>query len=255
MSASYYFWKWADNNLSGKPAEVHAALLRGSLHPALQTFDARPLLGQLAGLAEEGQPHSEEWDWQVQPPHSPQEALFVFVTCPTFNTSEDRLRRFAAKILPLDLSGFDERGGHLIPCLPPKLNCFILGQLPYEPVHDITAEELPVLLRRIRPGQPEPWGELWNRSNHAVVAIAKGRRYRVEWVEKYHFHPLGDFEKWRARDAKRLAALGGKDDSKALPPETDPDFLTSADTLKILQTFLNGEARPAQYCWRKLGKT
>jgi hypothetical protein len=28
MIATYYFWKWADNDLTGKPAEVHAALLR-----------------------------------------------------------------------------------------------------------------------------------------------------------------------------------------------------------------------------------
>jgi len=30
-AASYYFWKWADNDLPGRPLEVHAALLRGEL--------------------------------------------------------------------------------------------------------------------------------------------------------------------------------------------------------------------------------
>lgn len=51
MIASYYFWKWADNDLPGQPVEVHAALLRGALHPALQTFDARPLLARLGEYA------------------------------------------------------------------------------------------------------------------------------------------------------------------------------------------------------------
>lgn len=50
MIASYYFWKWADNDLPGQPVEVHAALLRGALHPALQTFDARPLLARLGNM-------------------------------------------------------------------------------------------------------------------------------------------------------------------------------------------------------------
>ncbi len=47
MIAEYYFWKWADNDLPGKPAEVYASLLRGEMHPALQTFDARPLVMEL----------------------------------------------------------------------------------------------------------------------------------------------------------------------------------------------------------------
>lgn len=53
MSASYYFWKWADNDLPGRPGDVHAALLRGELHPALQPFDARPLLEELGAAAGE----------------------------------------------------------------------------------------------------------------------------------------------------------------------------------------------------------
>jgi len=255
MIANYYFWKWADNDLPGKPAEVHAALLRGEKPRALQSFDARPLLKCLGLFAAEGRKRGEEWEWQTQPANSPKQTLFVFATCPAVNASGDRVRRFAAKILPLDLSGYDEPGGHLIPCLPPKLNCFIPGQFPQEAVHDIKADELPVLLRRICPGQPEPWAELWNRKNDAIVAIAEGRRYRVEWAERYQSNPPVHSAKWRARDAKRLAALGGKDDTKALPPAIDPDFLTFADTLSIFQAFLRGVARPTQYCWRKLKRT
>jgi hypothetical protein len=252
--ASYYFWKWADNDLPGKPAEVHAALLRGELHPALQTFNARPLLSRLTEFAEMRRECDEEWDWQEHPRRSPENARFVFVTCPAVNASEATVRCFAAQFLPLDLSGYDEPGGHLIPCLPPKLNGFILGQFPHESVYDITADELPVLLRRIRPGGRNPWGELWNRRHCAVVAIAEGRRYRVEWREVHEISSPGNFTQWRARDAKRLAAFAGQDDTKAMPTEIDPDFLTYADTLKIFQTFTRGETRPAQYNWRKLGK-
>ncbi|MCX6908724.1 MAG: hypothetical protein NTY01_11860, partial [Verrucomicrobia bacterium] len=150
---------------------------------------------------------------------------------------------------------YDERGGHLISCLPPKLNCFITGQHPREPLYDITQNDLPLLLRRIRPIRDNPWGELWNRRNDAVVAIAEGRRYRVEWREVGDENPAVHFTQWRGRDAKRLAALGGKDDTLALPTETDPDFLTYADTLRIFRAFLCGQPRPSQYHWRDITKT
>ena len=36
MIANCFFWKWADNNLPGKPTDVCGTLLRGELHPAVQ---------------------------------------------------------------------------------------------------------------------------------------------------------------------------------------------------------------------------
>ena len=53
MPSSYYFWKWADNDLPGKPPEVWVALLRGEMHPALQSFDATSLLNALEDAATE----------------------------------------------------------------------------------------------------------------------------------------------------------------------------------------------------------
>jgi hypothetical protein len=249
--ASYYFWKWADNDLPGRPLEVHAALLRGQLHPALQLFDARPLLARLADAAEEGRLLGEEWDWEAHPQATPERARFVFVTCPLINASEERVVRFWDRFLPLGLSGCDEQGGHLIPCLRPKLNCFITGQHPYDTAYDITEDDLPFLLRRIRPGRPEPWGELLNRRD-SLVAIAEGRRFRVEWREVLDEQAPAKFTQWRARDQKRLKALGGKDDTRRLPTDIDPDFITYAETLRICQVFLRDEPRPAQYHWRKI---
>jgi len=249
--ASYYFWKWADNDLPGRPVEVHAALLRGELHPALQPFDARPLLARLQEAAAEGRLLGEEWDWQAHPQASPENARFVFVTCPLINASKERVVRFWDRFLPLGLSGYDEQSGHLIPCLRPKLNCFITGQYPHEAAYDIAEDDLPFLLRRIRAGCPEPWGELLNPQN-SVVAIAEGRRYRVEWREVPEESTPERFTQWRARDQKRLQALGGKDDTQPLPVDIDPDFITYADTLRIFQVFLRGESRPAQYLWRTI---
>ncbi len=251
MIASYYFWKWADNDLPGQPVEVHAALLRGALHPALQTFDARPLLARLGEYAAARHAQGEGWDWQVHPSGSPENARFVFVTCPAVNAPGERVRRFANHFLPLGLSGYDEAGGHLIPCLPPKLNSFLPGQFPREPVYDLTEDALPVLLGWVRPGHPESWGELLNQRN-GVVALAHGRRYRVEWREVPDQLRPEKFMQWRARDPKRLAALDGTEDAESMPPELDPIYLTYADALNIFKTFLRGGPRPAQYGWCEL---
>ncbi len=41
MLNSYYFWKWADNDLAGRPVEVHDALLRGELAEYPGDIEAR----------------------------------------------------------------------------------------------------------------------------------------------------------------------------------------------------------------------
>ena len=158
------------------------------------------------------------------------------------------------RFLPLGLSGCDDDGGKLIPGFNPKLNYFVTGQLsPYDIAYDITTDDLPFLLRRIRPGRPGPWGELWTRRD-AVSATAEGRRFNVEWLEWPDENVRSQFIQWRARDPKRLAALAGQDETQELPRETDPHFLTYSDTLRIFQSFLRGEARPPRYCWQKLEK-
>ncbi len=155
MPSSYYFWKWADNDLPGKPPEVWVALLRGEMHPALQSFDATSLLNALEDAATEAREVGEEWEWKVHPPAAPEKAWFVFLTCPRIKTSKARMERFVDRFLPLGVSGCDDEGGKLLPGLNPKLNYFVTGQLSdCDIFYDITADELPFLLRRIRPRGP-----------------------------------------------------------------------------------------------------
>ncbi len=127
-TTSYYFWKWADNGLPGKPPDVLAALLRGEPHPALQSFDARSLLNAVEEAAAEGRVVGEEWKWELHPAASPEKTWFVIVTCPRINTSRERAERFIDRFSPLGLSGCDDEG-KLIPGFFPKLNYFVTGQL------------------------------------------------------------------------------------------------------------------------------
>lgn len=142
MIGEYYFWKWADNDLPGKPCDVYAALLRGEMHSALQRFDSTPLLKLLSKVAAK----------RRRP-------------CPGIEKFDGANWDLIKELLATGLSGFDENHGKTIDFLLPKLNGFELGQYPDEEYADITAEDLPVLLRRIRRGEPAATATLTDRRN------------------------------------------------------------------------------------------
>lgn len=269
--ASYYLWKWADNDLPGKPTEVFAALMRGELHPALQTFDARPVVGRLEKLAAAGRKRGEEWDWQVHPPESKESAKFVFLTCPQVPRRGQIRQAFIKHLFPLDVSGYDEQTGQLIEFLLPKLNCVIFGQWPDEELYDVTVDELPVLLRRIRPQEEDPYAILVNRRNHFVQCCAHDRRFCVEWRENHDFADLYKFDHWRAgypprsariAEGRRITTPDGEGEMRLKDSELRPcnvkqhrqELLLFADTLRIFEAFLRGEPRPRQYHWRNISE-
>lgn len=251
MTGSYYFWKWADNDLPGRPGEVHAALVRGQLHPALQIFDARLLLETLESAAARGREHAEEWNWELSPGDAPIAAQFVFVTCPCLKEPSERTARFEREFFPLGLSGCDEQSGQLIPRLLPKLNLFKMGQLRDEPSYDITVDDLPALLRCIDSHAPDPFAILEDNRSRFVQCYAHGRRFCVEWRENYDPPVYENFDQWRAQDRARLAVLDVPY-HKNIPHRKDPDLLLYADTLRIFQAFMRGEPRPERYHWMNI---
>ena len=249
MLKEYYFWKWADNDLPGHPAEVHAALLRGEMHPALQTFNARPLLRRLEKARDEGRYVEEEWDWQLHPQESPGKAHFVFVTCPEDGGFSGR---FGDVFFSLGLACYDERQRQLVDNFFPKLNCLFWGEYP-EVLYDIRESDIKGALKRLNSKARNPFAILTDRRNYFVQCLAVGRRFCVEWREIYDLCHRSKFEHWRAQDAKRLAAIGGVND-KPLPENQEPDFLRFEDTLYIFKAFLRGEPLPTKYPWQNITK-
>lgn len=241
MMASYYLWKWADNDLPGKPDQVFADLMRGKLHLALQTFDARRLLRRLEIFADKRRALGEEWNWQILPDRAPMTALFVFLSGPLLNGTEDRVRSFAKAMNGLDISGYDEQYGHVIPSLPPKTNCLLFGQDSRERYYELTAEELPTLLSHIDGSMRNPFAVLEDRRHYFVQCLAKKRRFYVEWRENYDTNNWDDFAHWRAWLPKQACVRWN-----------DRDLLTFADTVKIFQTFLQGEPKPSRYFWHDI---
>ena len=248
MISSYYLWKWADNDLPGKPNEVFSALIKGALHPALQTFNAKPLLRRLESFADNRRKFDEEWNWQVHPSNDPTEARFVFLTGPHLNYSQDRATSFSNTMNGLEISGYDEQYGHVIHLLRAKLNCFLYGQDHRERHYDITPDEVPSLLRRIDREATDPFAVLEDRRHYFVQCYAHKRRFCVEWREHYDTNNWYNFAHWRAYNLKWLRAR-----RHAAPTQrkrTDHDTLTFAETVNIFQAFLRGESKPLRYHWR-----
>lgn len=246
--ASYYFWKWAENDLPGRPAEVQADLLRGEMHPALQPFDPRRLLTTLRTMATRHR--DEEWQWEVMAGGPKRLAGFVFVTDAFQGVSKARQSRLWRAFAPLKLSGYDEGTGGIIYSLPPKLNCFKSGQSA-SPMYDVGLDDLPVLLRGLDPKKTDPFGILGNRHDHFVQCYAEGRRFIVEWACNQQL-PKTIWDQWRAQDAKRLEALGSVYGGEKIATSKAPDLLRYADTLRIFQAFVRGEPRPTRTPWRNI---
>ena len=250
MISSYYLWKWADNNLSGKPNEVFSKLIKGEMHPALQTFHGQPLLDRLESFADSRRKLGEEWNWQIHPDDNPMATRFVFLTGPHLNDSEDRARSFSDAMNGLDISGYDEQYGHIIHLLKPKLNVLLYGQDYRERHYDITVEEIPPLLRRVDRHARHPFAIVEDRRHYFVQCLAHERRFCVEWRENYDTNNWDNFKQWRASTTARVTAQ-----RKLAPPQCGHrahSTLTFAETVQIFQTFLRGESKPARYRWRDI---
>ena len=263
MICSYYLWKWATNDLPGKPSEVFADLMSGIMHPALQPFDARPLLQCLDALATVGRSHGEEWVCQVYPQGEPHDARFIILQGPEIDATRDRRERFLQAVYPFDVSGFDEQRGGRVECLLPKLNVFEFGEWPEENHHDISLGDLPVLLRRIRAHSSSPYGILTNRQNHFVQCYAERNGFKVEWRINCKPTSFDEYDQWcaglmdhpsRTRPPRHVVRPRFHESEyiETHEKEYPHENLRFADVLRIFEAFLRGEPRPSQYDWRSI---
>ena len=249
MISSYYLWKWADNDLPGKPNEVFSTLIKGEMHPALQTFNANLVLRHLESFADNRRKLDEEWNWQVHPGNDPTAARFVFLAGPDLYDSNAQSISFRKTMRELDISGYDEEHGHIIHSLKPKFNCLQYGQDHQVRHYDITPDEVSPLLRRIDRVISDPYAILEDRRCYFVQCLAHERRFHVEWRENYDpDNNWNNFAHWRAYTLKRLKAR--RQTAPAQRKRPDHDTVTFAETVSIFQAFLRGESKPSRYFWR-----
>ena len=159
MTASYYFWKWADNGLPGPPEEVHAALLRGRMHPAIQPFDPTGLVKQFEEDASRGREKGEEWDWQIVWEQKPRRARFVFATLPEPPASGREQERMVRRYLRKQVFGWSNDGRDF-PGTLPKQHVWMPGTGPQ--AWDPAEADLAGLLNDLRSSGDEGYAMLMN---------------------------------------------------------------------------------------------
>jgi hypothetical protein len=238
MIANCFFWKWADNDLPGKPTDVCAALLRGELHPAVRPFDARPVIEAIESLPfEDLSIQRDEYKWDVNKASHSNQAQFVHFTYPRPFEAQKIYHLLANELLPLGICCFDESLGMLGDWFAPKINEFQLGfwpgDLPGEIVYDISSDELTALLNRIRgcPEKLEPFAMLSDKRSHFVQCFGRKNGFFVEWGENHFVDGSRCFGIWKAL-AKSC------------------EQLNYDDTLNIFQAFILRQPRPSQFQWR-----
>ena len=237
MIANCFFWKWAENDLPGKPTDVCAALLRGESHPAVQPFDARPVIQAIEALPFEDLSIQQiEYEWDVTTANNSVQAQFVRFTYPRTFEPQEIYHLLADDLLPLGICCFDESLGMLGDWFAPKINEFQLGfwpgDLPGEIVYDISSDELPALLNRVRgcSAKLEPFAMLSDKRSHFVECVGKQNGLIVRWGENHFLSDSRCFGIW-----------------KALTNSTE--LLSFDDALNIFQAFYLRQPRPAQFQW------
>jgi hypothetical protein len=263
---SGYLWKWADNDLPGRPKEVFAKLLQGEMHPALQCFDPEPIVRLLETASQAGQAAHEEWSWQVCLDGEREQARFIHLACLLKDNPDYSQVPLQNQLLTLGISGCDEDGSRIIGYLLPKLNVFQGELWGGEPSYDIDANEMAVLLRRLNPSDCYNHSPLlYDRRGNYVQCIGYGRRYVVEWHEKLGSEAHNPIVSWRlecvSATGKRrhfipagveYRVVKGHDSRPRVTGESDHETITFSETLAVLRSFLRGEPRPSRYQWRNI---
>ncbi len=265
MISSYYLWKWADNDLPGKPNEVFATLTRGAMPAALETFETALVVRELEKAAAIGRRSGEEWDWQACSSGTGKEARFIHVRCLLKNNPTYSREPFVDWFDGLGISGYDEQRGRLIECLSPKLNVFESEQWWDEPSYDIDEGDLTGLLRRLRPNGQNPFASLQDRRGNFMQCMGSGRRYSVEWHERLDPRDWNQTVSWRLEcfpvAGKRrhfiprgveYSVVKGSDWCQCVTSKSDHETITFSETLHVFRAFLRGEPRPSNYHWRNI---
>jgi hypothetical protein len=245
MAATYYVWKWADNDLPGQPADIVAQLCAGKLPPALQPFDPEKALGILAEVAD--QRRTEMSELLIEAEEQPTgQASFIHL-CDPASDSPWLADKLLWAVWPDDLTLYSETSNRLLGL--PKRNVVELpdgGQLV-----DIAPGDLPELLHTLDHGAHLDALACYDRHGNMFQVFSHRHRYAVEW----QVMPERDFNRhqiWVAGKpvaSQRHTRLGASDSWLDL---FDNEVLGMADAQRLWVMFLSSAARPETYSWRDI---
>jgi hypothetical protein len=245
MAATYYIWKWADNDLPGRPSDIVARLCAGEMPGALQPFSPKQVFGRLAEVADQRRTEMSELLIEA-PGQAAGQASFIHLCDPASDSPwlADRLLR---AVWPADLTLYSETNNRLLGL--PKRN---VVELPAgRQLLDIEPGDIPELLHTLGNQQHLTAFACYDRNGNMFQIWSHRHRYAVEW----QVLPGRDFNHHRIWVAgkpvasQRRARLGEPNSRLEL---FDNEILGMADAQRLWVTFLAGAARPESYLWRDI---
>jgi hypothetical protein len=245
MASHYYIWKWADNNLNGRPPEIVAHLCAGEMPEMLQAFKPQRVLKRLDEVAAKRRSQTGELLIQSQEEQGGR-VRFIHL-CDPASGSDWLTNKLLWAVWDAHLTLYDESTNRLLGL--PKRN--VVEVCWGEQLVDIEASEIPALLRRL--GSRHGLGALacYDKNGNMFQIWAHRRRFAVEW----QLLPDRDFKRhqiWiagRQRKSRAKVILGPPNRCmKLFAHET----LNIDEVQRLWESFLKSKRRPTGYSWRDI---
>ena len=243
MPTEYYIWKWADNDLPGRPAEVEDGLCAGDLPPAIQQFLVRKVYPRLVKVL--NRCRAELSEILVDPQLTAAGAArFIRLRHPLGDSAW-----LANQLLwsgwDAELTVYNATAQRLVGL--PKRN--VVEMPAGRQWVDIARADIPGLLHQL--GQEPDLAALacYDRDGNMFQVWAHQRRYAVEWqvlpARDFNLHRI--WVAGRSLPTQRQARLGSLEGGLELYSR---ELLEMAEVAGLWAAFLAGAKLPASHVWR-----
>jgi len=243
MATTYYIWKWAKNDLPGKPSDIVARLCSGELPPTLQPFSPADTLGRLDDVADQRRTEMSDMFIETKEPVGGRTA-FICV-CDHAQKSEWLRDKLLGAVWPDGLTLYDESANRLEGL--PKLNVVELPDHGKQLV-DVERADIPALLATLSDSPYLNAFACYDRHGNMFQVWAEGERFAVEWqvvpARNFRLHQI--WVAGRLEQAKRRTRLGSR------PDLFNNEILGMADAQRLWEAFLGSAERPDDYLWRDI---
>jgi len=243
MPTEYYIWKWADNDLPGRPAEVEDGLCAGDLPPALQQFLVRKVYPRLVKVL--NRCRAELSEILVDPQLTAAGAArFIRLRHPLGDSAW-----LANQLLwsgwDAELTVYNATAQRLIGL--PKRN--VVEMPAGRQCVDIGRADIPGLLHQLAQEPDLAALACYDRDGNMFQVWAHQRRYAVEWqvlpARDFNLHRI--WVAGRPLPTQRRARLGALENGLELYSR---ELLEMAEVAGLWAAFLAGAKLPASHVWR-----
>ena len=242
MPTEYYIWKWADNDLVGRPAEVVDGLSAGDLPMALEQFLVRKVYPRLVKVLNKCR--SELSEIAVDPQMTAAgTSRFIRLRHPL--DSEWLANQLLWSVWDAELTVFNATDNRLIGL--PKRN--VVEMPKGRQLVDIRRGEIPPLLHQLAKEPGLAALACYDRNGNMFQVWTHQRRYAVEWqvlpARDFNLHRI--WVAGRPIPTQRRSRLGTLEGGLEL---FSRELLEMGEVYGLWASFLAGEKLPSSHVWR-----